>query len=201
MEMTMTTTSETNVLPGLSAGECLMGHILKPFIRDDKLLGAILSFDGRSETALLHIRQMTGEKPAERLAELGVGDSLMVRIMIQQDVPGRRSIWATEKGVEHSLLIEMFDADKEKFRGIEGCINGLTDFGIFIELLGSPAKGHRGLLRHSSMSENGRVKLGSFVTYKVGDLVSCDMAEVRVDDSNKLLIRVENARPRSGAAA
>jgi ribosomal protein S1 len=199
----MTTTSETtaNVLPGLSSGECLMGHILKPFIKDDKLLGAILSFDGRSETALLHIRQMTGEKPAERLAELGVGDSLMVRIMIQQDVPGRRSIWATEKGVEHSLLIEMFDADKEKFRGIEGVINGLTDFGIFIELLDSPAKGHRGLLRHSSMSENGRVKLGSFVTYKVGDLVSCEMAEVRVDDSNKLLIRVENARPRVSAAA
>jgi hypothetical protein len=198
MEMTMTMTSETtaNVLPGLSAGECLMGHIVKPYIKDDKLLGAILSFDGRSETALLHIRQMTGEKPAERLAELGVGDSLMVRIMIQQDVPGRRSVWATEKGVEHSLLIEMFDADKEKFRGIEGVVNGLTDFGIFIELLDSPAKGHRGLLRHGSMSQNGRVKLGAFVTYKPGDLVQCDMAEIRVDDSNKLLIRVENARPR-----
>jgi predicted RNA-binding protein with RPS1 domain len=199
----MTTTSETtaNVPVGLSAGECLLGHIVKPFIKEDKLLGAILSFDGRSETALLHIRQMTGEKPAERLAELGVGDSLMVRILIQEDVPGRRAVWATEKGVEHSLLIEMFEADKEKFRGLEGRIHGLTDYGVFIELLDSPAKGHRGLLRHGNVSQQGRVKLGSFVTWKLGDFVQCDMAEIRVDNSNKLLIRVENARPRSAATA
>ena len=54
--------------------EFLIGKVSKPFIKGDKLLGAVLSFDGHSETALLHIRQMCGEKPAERLAELGVGD-------------------------------------------------------------------------------------------------------------------------------
>ncbi len=59
----------------LQNGLFLPGRLQKPFIKGDKLLGAVLSFEGHSETALLHIRQMSGEKPAERLAELGVGDS------------------------------------------------------------------------------------------------------------------------------
>jgi ribosomal protein S1 len=190
------------VSTSLQNSEILTGHVVKPYIKGDKLLGAVLSFDGRSETALLHIRQMSGEKPAERLAELGVGDPLLVRIMIQQEGSGRPAVWATEKGVEHSFLVDMFAADKEKFANLEGTVHGITDFGIFIEIGGDgPARGHRGLLRSNSMSSNGRVKLGSFVTYKPGDFVSCDMAEIRVDDSSKLLIRLENARPRSRAAA
>jgi ribosomal protein S1 len=189
------------VSKNLISGEILTGHVKKPFIKGDKLLGAVLSFDGYSETALLHIRQMSGEKPAERLADLGVGDPLLVRIMIQQEGAGRPQVWATEKGVEHSFLIDNFEADKEKFQNLEGTVHGVTDFGIFIELEG-PLKGHRGLLRSSSMSSNGsRVKLGSFITYKPGDLVACDLAEIRVDNSSKLLIRLENARPRSRAAA
>jgi ribosomal protein S1 len=181
--------------------EFLIGKVSKPFIKGDKLLGAVLSFDGHSETALLHIRQMSGEKPAERLAELGVGDPLLVRIMIQQEGSGRPQVWATEKGVEHSFLVDMFEADREKFRNMEGTVHGVTDFGIFIELQEGPAKGHRGLLRANSMGSGGKVKLGNFVVYKPGDAVACDMAEIRVDDSSKLLIRLENARPRSRAAA
>jgi len=182
-------------------GECLTGHVVKPYIKGDKLLGAVLSFDGRSETALLHIRQMSGEKPAERLADLGVGDPLLVRIMIQQEGSGRPQVWATEKGVEQSFLVDMFEAEKEKFHNLEGRVHGITDFGIFVEILEGAAKGHRGLLRSANISSSGRVKLGSFVTYKPGDFVSCDMAEMRTDDSGKLLIRLENARPRSPAAA
>jgi len=185
----------------LQHGLFLTGRVQKPFIKEDKLLGAVLSFDGYLETALLHIRQMTGDKPAERLAELGVGDSLLVRIMIQQEGSGRPQVWATEKGVEHSFIVDMFEANKEKFHNLEGCVHGVTDFGLFIDILDGPAKGHRGLLRSSSMSSNGRVKLGSFVTYKPGEFVSCDIAEILVDDSSKLLIRLENARPRIVAAA
>ena len=70
-----------------------------------------------------------------------------------------------------------------------------------MEIQEGPAKGHRGLLRSSSLSSGGKVKLGNFVVYKPGDLVASDMAEVRIDDSSKLLIRLENARPRSRAAA
>lgn len=182
-------------------GECLTGHVVKPYIKGDKLLGAVLSFDGRSETALLHIRQMSGEKPAERLADLGVGDPLLVRIMIQQEGSGRPQVWATEKGVEQSFLVDMFEAEKGKFQNLEGRVHGITDFGIFVEILEGAAKGHRGLLRSANISSSGRVKLGSFVTYRPGDFVSCDMAEMRTDDSGKLLIRLENARPRSRAAA
>jgi ribosomal protein S1 len=185
----------------LQHGLFLTGRVQKPFIKGDKLLGAVLSFDGYLETALLHIRQMSGDNPAERLAELGVGDPLLVRIMIQQEGSGRPQVWATEKGVEHLFLVEKFEADKEQFHNLECRIHGVTDFGLFIDILDGRAKGQRGLLRSSSMSTNGRVKLGSFVTYKPGDFVSCDMAEIRVDDSGKLLIRLENARPRSGAAA
>jgi hypothetical protein len=82
------TTENNNVDVAVSSslknGEFLTGRVQKPFIKNDKLLGAVLSFDGYSETALLHVRQMSGDKPAERLAELGVGDPLLVRIMIQQ---------------------------------------------------------------------------------------------------------------------
>jgi polyribonucleotide nucleotidyltransferase len=144
---------------------------------------------------------MSGEKPAERLADLGVGDTLLVRIMIQQEGSGRPQVWATEKGVEQSFLVDMFEAEKGKFQNLEGRVHGITDFGIFVEILEGAAKGHRGLLRSANISSSGRVKLGSFVTYKPGDFVSCDMAEMRTDDSGKLLIRLENARPRSRAAA
>ena len=188
----MTTENNTAIAPvstSFTSGEMLTGHVVKPYIKDDKLLGAVLSFEGRSDTALLHIRQMSGEKPAERLAELGVGDPLIVRILIQQEGTGRPGIWATEKGVELALLVDMFAADKEKFSNLEGIVHGVTEHGTFIELDG-PVKGHRGLLRSSSMS-NGRVKLGSFMTYKPGDCVSVDVAEMRVVDSSKLLIRVE----------
>ena len=193
--------SVASVSSSLQNGEFIVGKILKPYIKNDKLLGAVLSFDGRSETALLHIRQMNGEKPADRLAELEVGAPLLVRIMIQQEGAGRPQVWATEKGLEHSFLVDMFEADKSKFQNLEGTVHGVTDFGIFIEIQEGQAKGHRGLLRSSSLSSGGKVKLGHFIVYKPGDLVACDMAEVRIDDSNKLLIRLENVRPRSRAAA
>ncbi len=82
-----------------------------------------------------------------------------MRIMIQQEGSGRPQVWATEKGVEHSFLIDMFEADREKFHNLEGSVRAVTDFGLFIEILDGPAKGHQGLLRASSMSSNGRVKL------------------------------------------
>ena len=131
----------------LKNGELRTGRVQKPFISGGKLLGAVLSFDGCAETALLHLRQMGGENPAERLSELGIGDSLLVRIMIQQEGTGRPQVWATEKGVEHSLLIDMFASDKEKFQCLEGRVHGVTDFGLFIDILDGPAHGNRGLLR------------------------------------------------------
>ena len=196
----MTTETNAPVTSTLLAnGEWLTGHVTKPFIKDDRLIGAVLSFDGRSETALLHLRQMTGEKPAERLAEMSVGDSLLVRIMVQQEGSKRKQVWATEKGVEHQFLVEKFELEPEKFRCIEGKIHGVTDFGTFIELLDGPAKGHRGLLRSDRKGSDVRVKLGAFVRYRTGDEVLVDLAEARVDDSSKLLLRLENIRPQMAA--
>ena len=144
---TENSSTATAVSTGLISGEVLTGYIKKPFIQKGQLLGAVLSFEGRLGTALLHIRQMNGEKPAERLAELEVGAPLLVRIMIQQEGSGRPQVWATEKGVEHSFLVSIFEADKEKFQNLEGTVHSVTDFGIFIEINEGLAMGHRGLLR------------------------------------------------------
>jgi S1 RNA binding domain len=196
--MTIETAAVTTSTPALLLdGEFLTGHISKPYIQNEKLLGAILSFDGRGETALLHVKQMSGDAP-ERLSELGLGDPLLVRIMVQQGGMGRRTVWATEKGVEHQLLVDMFESDPAKFKDIEGRVQGVSEFGVFVDLDG-PAKGQRGLLKYSSMSQNAKVKLGQFVAFRVGDPVVCDLAEARLDESSKLLLRLENARPRKAA--
>jgi hypothetical protein len=193
--MTEANSTASTFVP-LVDGQCLMGQVKAPFIKGDKLLGAILSFEGRSETALLHIRQMSGENNLARLSELGEGDSLLVRIVIQED-SGRRQIWATEKGVEHQLLIEKLESEPEKLRGVQGKVQGVTaGIGVFVELLEGTAIGRRGLLRFGVTA---RVKLGAYVAHKVGDLVLVDIAEVRVDDANKLLIRIENVRPQVAA--
>ncbi len=128
-------------------GEFLTGRVIKPYLKGGNLLGAVLSFDGKSDTALLHIRQMSGEKPEERLAEMSVGDSLLVRIIVQQNGSKRKDVWATEKGDELSFIVDMLNANPDAFRGLEGRIHSVTEWGTFIELLDGSAKGQRGLLR------------------------------------------------------
>jgi ribosomal protein S1 len=182
-----------NVAALLSHNAVLQGVVAKPFIRGEQLVGAVLSFEGRADTALLHIKQMTGENPSDRLAALEVGDPLLVRIIIQEE-GGRRSVWATEKGIEHQQIVDLFAAEPEKFKNIEATVQGLADFGVFVDLQSGPAKGCRALLRYSSLSSSGRARLGSFVAYKVGDNLRCDLAEARLDD-NKLLLRLASARP------
>jgi len=199
METQVNTQSDTAVNL-LVHGECLIGKVKKPFIKDNALQGAVLAFDGKSETALLHLRQMSGEAN-ERLSELGIEDSLMVRIIVVGE-GSERKVWATEKGVEHQHLIDLFSEDPEQFKNIEGRVHGLTEFGVFVQLIDGPVQGHTGLLRTSN-PQSGRVKLGSFLPFKVGDGLMVDVAELRIDDSNrdtKLLVRLENVRLNRKAA-
>jgi ribosomal protein S1 len=183
----------------LVANEVITGHVLKPYIKDGELTGAVLAFDGRSETALLHKRQMVGDSPIERLAELGVGDPLCVRIVIIGE--GRdRKVQATELGVAEHLIVEKLKSSTDDFKGIEGRVNNVTDFGVFVTLLSGAVQGQSGLVPTSSLSKGstaGRVKLGSFMRFKKDDLVHVDIVEGRIDQvKGKLLLRLDNLRPR-----
>ncbi len=195
----MTNETKTTNSRTLVHGECLTGRVTKPYIKDDRLLGAVLSFDGRCETALLHLRQMTGDEPGKRLSALSIGDSLLVRIMVQKHGTRRKDVWATEKGIENQLLVESFQRDPNGFKNICGRVHSLTDFGLFIELLEGPAKGHRALLRSTDLAPGERLQLGAFVAQKVGHAVMCDLADARLDGSDKLLLRVNSARAAAAA--
>lgn len=194
----VTVETQTLEVP-LKHGECLTGEVRKPFIKDSQLVGAVLSFEGRSETALLHLRQMTGDSPAERLSELAIGDPIKVRVMVVME-GDERKVWATEKGVEFQGIVDLLERDRDQFRNVEGKVHGLTDFGVFVELLASPASGHRGLLRTAAPRNSGRVKLGAFVPFRVGAPVIVDVVEARIDDNAKLLLRVDNLQLRAATA-
>src|SRR5271156_2259474 len=102
----------------LRHGEFLTSRILEPYLdKGGKLAGAILGFDNRRETALLHIRQMTGDNAMNRLEELSIGDPLLVRLLVHTE-GSKRSVWATEKGVADQLIIDAFAAKPEKFKNI-----------------------------------------------------------------------------------
>lgn len=195
-ETTVTEAASTTVTPALlAAGEILTGVVKMPYLKGEQLLGAVLSFEGRSETALLHLRQMSGENPQDRLADLGIGDPLLVRIVIQEaNGKERRGVWATEKGVEHQLIVESLERNPGDYKNIPGRVHGVTQFGTFVELLEGPAKGHRALVRSADVAPSGRVKLGAFVAFRTGQLVTCDLVEARCEQE-KLLLRAENICP------
>ena len=73
----------------LQNGECLQGTVNRPYIKENRLLGAVLSFEGRSETALLHVKQVGGLSPADRLAGFEMGEAVRVRITVSSDKDGR----------------------------------------------------------------------------------------------------------------
>lgn len=174
-------------------GEVLKGRVLRPYIKNDTLAGAVLSFDGYAETALLHIRQMTGSGVKTRLADMKVGDSLLVRLMVS-DTDGKRKIWASENGIGHAQAVAAFDEQPEQFSNLRGVVFSLTKHGAFIEISEGPFAGQRGLLRPEP--SQGNIRLGAYTKHRRGDLVTLDVAEARMSD-DKLLLRVENVRGRA----
>lgn len=192
-----TTQSQLTESNSLTDGEILVGRVKKPFIRDGKLLGAVLAFAGRTETALLHVRQMTGSNPSARLAALHVDESIIVRLIVKQETGRRKDIWATEIGIEPLHIVEAFSTGPEYFANLRGVVHSITDFGTFIEMVDGPARNHRGLLRHRN-SGAAPATLGSCMEHQPGEAVLLDVAEARVEKS-KLLFRVEKVRKQKAA--
>jgi len=105
---TMPVQSETEVMNSgdlLVDGDVLTGTVKKPFIQDGKLMGAVLSFDGKAETALLHRKQMIGVDRNRRLANLKLGDKLMVKLIVSGEHPTRKT-WASEAEIDNEVIVE-----------------------------------------------------------------------------------------------
>jgi predicted RNA-binding protein with RPS1 domain len=152
-------TSESNVgiqeLQPLLDGEVLVGRVYRPFRDQEKLRGAILSFPDRKETALLHIKQIKGESPETRLAQLRCGDEVEVKIMIHGPAHARK-VWASETAlVNERTMVEDLSSAAEAKTVLAGRVVNVAKFGVFVDILEGVAKGQRGLIHNSNLYQKG----------------------------------------------
>jgi|LakMenEpi03Aug12_release.lakeMendotaPanAssembly.Ray.scaffolds.fasta_scaffold765114_2 hypothetical protein len=177
MEPTMT----TEVL--LVNGEMLIGKVTKPFIQDGKLMGAVLSFEGRSETALLHRKQMVGANKNTRLSNTQLGAEMLVRIIVSGEQPDRK-VWASELTVDNEFLIERI---KTAPKVMTSTVINSTDYGVFVEVQEGPAAGRRGLIHAKNLgTRSGPVRLGAFTSYETGASVQVRLLNASVDGKGVL---------------
>jgi ribosomal protein S1 len=147
-------TSEANVgVQGQFDGAILIGTVIRPFIDQNKLRGAILSFAGREETALLHIKQIKGEEPEKRLSGFRLGDEIEVKIIVNGPATAPK-IWASEKALEPTLLQRLNAVIKSKCV-VTGRVVDVCDDGLFVDLIDGPIKGERGLIHNSNLYQKG----------------------------------------------
>jgi len=181
--------SETEVMNSsdlLVDGDVLTGTVKKPFIQEGKLMGAVLSFDGKAETALLHRKQMIGADRNLRLANLKLGDKLMVKLIVSGEHPTRKT-WASEAEIDNAVIVEHLMAQKSKT--FTGQVVNAADYGVFVELSDGPGAGRRGLIHAKNMCKGGAASLSAFTSYTSGDLVKVDVLGARIDEKN--LVRID----------
>ncbi len=169
------------VRPLLGNDEVLTGVVKKPFLMEGKLFGAILSFAGRRETALLHRKQMTGNDRDERLANLNIGDEITVKIIVQGETPNRKT-WATEVGLDDIHALEQILSAES--RRASGRVVNTADYGVFVEILAGPAAGRKGLIHSKNMTRGRSTSLGAFTTFHPGRIVEVEVMDGRIDDKN-----------------
>lgn len=127
-------------------GEVLVGKVLRSFTQGGKILGVILTFAGKAETALLNHKQMVGKDPKSRLANLAQGDELTVKIQVTPE----HKIWASETDVEVEYLAEILRA--QKGTRILGKIVNQSKFGLFVELQTGLGAGRKALVHWKNMT-------------------------------------------------
>ena len=146
--------SESDVgVQGLQDGAILIGTVIRPFIDQNKLRGAILSFAGREETALLHIKQIKGEEPEKRLSGFRLGDEIEVKIIVNGPASAPK-IWASEKALEPILLQRLNAVIKSKCV-VTGRVVDVCKGGLFVDLIDGPIKDERGLIHNSNLYQKG----------------------------------------------
>jgi hypothetical protein len=174
-------TANTETL--LINGEMLVGKVTKPFIQDGKLLGAVLSFEGRSETALLHRKQMVGAGKNTRLNNIKLGAEMPVRIIVSGENPQRKT-WASELEIDNSFLVERIKAAPKV---TTSKVINATDYGVFVEVQEGAAAGRRGLIHAKNLgARNGPATLGAFTAFTPGSDLCVRLLDVYVDDKGVL---------------
>jgi len=169
----------------LEDGEILVGKVTKPFIQEGKLMGAILGFEGRSETALLHRKQMVGDDKSGRLANLKLGDALTVKLLVSGERPNRKT-WASEVGIEDGTIVERLVAEMPK--RVAGKVINSTDYGVFIELQSGIAAGRRGLVHAKNMCKGGTPSLSAFTSFVSGASLDVDVLGASIDSKGTMRI-------------
>ncbi|MDR3615530.1 MAG: hypothetical protein P4L53_18365 [Candidatus Obscuribacterales bacterium] len=186
--MTTENTNTATAVQSLVDGEILIGTVHRPFIDQDKLRGAILSFPGRKETALLHIKQIKGTEPEKRLASFRLGEEVEVKILVHGSA-GAPKIWASEIALaaERSVLDELAAAAEAKttFRG--RTVN-ISKFGIFVDLMEGPAKGQRGLIHNSNLYQKGAGLGGLSQSLQPNNDVALHILGAKIDSAGTMRI-------------
>jgi ribosomal protein S1 len=183
---TQSSTEALNITDLLIDGEVLTGTIKKPFIQDGKLMGAVLSFDGKAETALLHRKQMIGANRDFRLANLKLGDQLTVKLLVSGEHPARKT-WASEANVEDAVIVERLMLQKSK--KFTGRVVNAADYGVFVELCDGPGAGRRGLVHAKNLCRSGAASLSAFTAFGPGALVKVDLLSAHIDEKN--IVRID----------
>jgi predicted RNA-binding protein with RPS1 domain len=169
----------------LVANEVIVGKVLRPYIAREQLLGAILSFEGKSETALLHIKQVAGD-PTERLLNLKIGEEVRVKITIAIE-NGVRKVRASEKDLDTDQEI----ADKlnalPDSSVLAASVVNVAPYGIFVSL-DDTFKNRKGLVHNKNMYSGSGMSLKSFGELVPGKEVFVRILGARLDDSGALRI-------------
>jgi ribosomal protein S1 len=180
----------------------LVGKVQRPWISKGQLMGAVLSFEGTSETALLHIKQVAAEDPSNRLLNLRIGEEVRVKITIAMD-NGVRKVRASEK----DLATDQEIADKlnalSEASVLAASVVNVASYGVFIELQDEIAKGKKGLVHNKNMHSGSGMSLKSFGELVPGKEVFVRLAgKARVDERGILRIDLAfAAKPEEASAA
>jgi len=179
----------------LNDGEVLTGTIKRPFINGGKLLGAILDFEGRSETALLHLKQMVGANKEERLSAMKLGEPVRVKLIVSGERPNRKT-WASEIALAEDSIVDQVLAGERQ--NLAGRIINTTDYGVFVELLAGPGAGRRGLMHAKNFGGKSPASLRDFTMFTAGGSITVDVIDARVD--HKGVLRIDLRQSESEAA-
>jgi hypothetical protein len=195
-ENTMDTANNTDTSVQLVHGEVLAGVVDRPFIQDNKLLGAVLRFPGRKESALLHIKQMIGTDRDKRLSDLKLGQEVRVKLLVSGVHPNRK-IWASELELTDDDVLARVLAGERK--NVPGRVINTTNYGVFVQVLGGPGTGRRGLVHVKNLYGSSSGSLGDFTAFPPGSPVNVDIMDARMDNGGLLRMDLCMSAPEAAA--
>jgi ribosomal protein S1 len=192
----MDTANNIDTSAELIHGKVLAGLVDRPFIQSNKLLGAVLRFPGYKETALLHIKQMVGADREKRLSDLKLGEEVRVKLMVSGSHPNRK-IWASELELSDDDVLTRLLASERK--NVPGRVINTTNYGMFVQLLGGPASGKRGLVHVKNLFGSLKTSLAEYTAFSPGNPVNVDISDARIDNRGVLRIDLNLTEAESAA--